>query len=83
MSMKKMIVALLGTTLVSLNLVALEASPADKKWCEAVEKKIANGPTEISTPSETRVQLLKAQVAKQGRTCEVTKTASGYRVAVK
>ena len=83
MSMKRMIVALCGTLLVASNLLALEISSADKKWCEAVEKKIANGPTEISTPSESRVQLLKAKVAEKGRTCEVTKTSTGYRVAVK
>ena len=83
MSMKRMIVTLFGTMLVTSSLLALEASPADVKWCEAVEKKIASGPAEISTPSEARVQLLKAKVAEKGRQCEVTKTSNGYRVSVK
>ena len=65
------------------NLLALDISQADQKWCEAVEKKIANGPVEISTPSATRVELLKTKVAEKGRKCEVTKTSTGYRVAVK
>jgi hypothetical protein len=81
--MKKVIVALFGIVMVASNLLALEASPADKKWCEAVEKKIATGPAEVSTPSETRVQLLKAKAAEMGRQCEVTKTSTGFRVAVR
>ncbi len=82
-SMKKLIVTLCGAMLVASNVLALDISAADKKWCEAVEKKMAAGPTEVSTPSETRVQLVKAKAAEKGRKCEVTKTTTGYRVAIK
>ncbi len=83
MVMKRLSIALFALALASFNVWALEISADDQKWYDAVAKKIANGPAEISTPSETRVELLKAKVAEKGRKCEVSKTATGYRVAVK
>jgi hypothetical protein len=81
--MKKIVMTLFGIVLAASNLLAIELSTADQKWCEAVEKKIASGPVEVSTPSATRVELLKAKAAEKGRKCEVTKTTTGFRVAVK
>jgi hypothetical protein len=41
-----------------------EASDADKKWGQAVETKIAQGATTISTPSESRAKLAKELASK-------------------
>jgi len=81
--MKKITLALLGTFLIAATLPALEITQADKKWAEVVEAKVTAGPTEISTPSEVRVQIAKQLAAKKGRACEVVKTTSGFRVVIK
>lgn len=81
--MKKIALALLGTIVLAATVPALEITQADKKWAEVVEAKVATGQTEISTPSEVRVQLAKQMAAKKGRTCQVVKTSSGYRVVIK
>jgi hypothetical protein len=81
--MRKLIVVLLGTLMMAATLPALEITQADKKWVEVVEAKMAAGPTEVSTPSEVRVELAKQLAAKKGRTCQVVKTSSGFRVLIK
>lgn len=82
-SMKRLTLILLGTLVLATTLPALEISQADKKWAEAVEKKLAAGAAEISTPSEVRVQIAKQMAAQKGRSCQVVKTSSGYRVVIK
>lgn len=57
-----------------------EASQADQKWLTAIEKKVSQGDTKISTPSEDRVNLLKDWAGKNGYSTTVTKLDSGYRV---
>ena len=81
--MKKLTLALLGTFVIAATLPALEITQADKKWAEVVEAKLTAGPTEVSTPSEVRVQIAKQLAAKKGRACEVVKTSSGFRVVIK
>lgn len=75
--------------LIALSLVALFsatialASPsneADQKWLNVVEKKIVAGETTISTPSETRVNLLKEWAVQKTYSVEVVKTEAGFRV---
>ena len=58
--MKKMFALAFGSML-AINLVAADpaVSDADQKWLTAVEKMIANGHNQISTPVETRALLLK------------------------
>ena len=43
---------------------------------------IANGKTQISTPSETRATLLKEWSGKHGYAVNVVKTGSGYQLDV-
>jgi hypothetical protein len=81
--MKKIILALLGTFILAATLPAVEITQADKKWAEVVEAKVSSGPTEISTPSEVRVQIARQMAAKKGRACQVVKTSSGFRVVIK
>lgn len=81
--MKKLILSLLGTLVLTTTLSALEITQADKKWAEVVAAKVAAGATEVSTPSEVRAQLAKELAAKKGRSCEVVKTASGFRILIK
>ena len=81
--MRKLTVILLGMLMMAATLPALEITQADKKWAQVVEAKIAAGPTEVSTPSEVRVQLAKQLAAKKGRTCQVVKTSSGFRLFIK
>jgi hypothetical protein len=83
MPMKKISLLLLGIFALSITLPAIEISQADQKWAEVVAAKVSAGPTEVSTPSEVRVQLAKELAAKKGRACEVVKTSSGFRVVIK
>ena len=79
----KTIKTLLGICLLTaITCFADEASDADKKWGQAVETKIAQGATTISTPSESRAKLAKELANKHGRQCQVEKTDKGYRVVV-
>ena len=59
--------------------LANQPSEADQKWLGAVEKKIASGELQVSTPSETRVNLLKEWAVKSGYS---VKADSNYRVQV-
>ena len=53
---------------------------ADQKWLQVVEKKITEGQARVSTPSESRVELLKTWAATKGYTLTVTKTESTFQV---
>lgn len=68
--------------LTAMTCVAGELSEADKKWSQAVEAKIAQGDTTISTPSESRAKLAKELATKQGRSCKVEKTDTGFRIVL-
>ena len=56
------------------------ATEADKKWLEAVEKMVTAGQTKVSTPSETRVNLLKEWAEKKGYAANSSKTGNGYQI---
>jgi hypothetical protein len=68
--------------LTAMTCLAGELSEADKKWSQAVETKIAQGGTTISTPSESRAKLATELADKQGRSSKIEKTDTGYRVVV-
>lgn len=80
--MKMITLALGACLLTAVAGFASEIAPADKKWSEAVESKIAQGAATISTPSETRAKLAEALAAKLGRQCKVEKSDKGFRVVV-
>lgn len=71
--------ALLLTAMLSF---ANTPSEADQKWLQAVEKKITEGQAQVSTPSETRVSLLKEWASTKGYSVNVTKTESSFQLEV-
>lgn len=78
--MKKiMAIACVGLLSISA-MLATETNPGDQKWLTAIEKKVAQGDTKISTPSQERVNLLKDWAGKNGYSTTVTKSDGGYRV---
>jgi hypothetical protein len=80
--MKKLAVLLLGCVL-TFNLTALgESKAADQKWLEAVQKMVAKGDKTVSTPIESRANLLKEWGTKNGYSIKVTKVETGYRLEV-
>jgi len=60
--------------------LAGEPSQNDQKWLTAIEKKITQGDTKVSTPSEERVNLLKEWAGKNGYSATVTKSDATYRI---
>jgi hypothetical protein len=80
--MKKLITIVLGCLITVSVSLANQASEADQKWLGAVEKKIAAGERQVSTPSEARVSLLKEWAVKSGYSVEVTKAEANYHVEV-
>lgn len=79
--MKKLNVLLLaGLLAASTTALAGEPSAADQKWLEVVQKMAANGPQQVSTPSEERMKLLKDWADKNGYQVKVTKLDTGYRI---
>jgi len=57
------------------------SSEADQKWLEVAQKKAAEG-QRVSTPSETRVALLKEWASTKGYAVEVTKTDKSFQIEV-
>jgi hypothetical protein len=80
--MKTIILTMLMGLLAAATLTAEDLSQTDLKWKAAVEKKIAAGPTTISTPQETRAKLVQDLAKKAGRKSELVKTERGYQVKV-
>ena len=82
--MKRLVVLALSGVLVSFCLTAVSAEPskADQKWFEAVQKMVASGEHKLSTPNETRANLLKDWGKEKGYTVKVTKTDTGYSIEV-
>lgn len=56
-------------------------SEADQKWLEVAQKKATEG-QRVSTPSETRVTLLKEWASAKGYSVEVTKTDKSFQLEV-
>jgi len=78
--MKKLTALTLGCLLM-INFAAIgETSSADQKWLEVVQNKVEKGERRVSTPNESRVQLIKDWAAKQGYAAKVTKVEGSYRV---
>ena len=59
-----------------------QPNEADQKWLEVVQKKVIEGQTQVSTPIEERVTLLKEWAGKHGYAVAVTQNENGYRLAV-
>lgn len=78
MNMKKLVclIALVAAT----SLAIAETKEADKKWLDVVQKMVTDGKTQISTPSQERVDLLKEWGRKQGYSVSVNKTEAGFRL---
>ena len=78
----KKIILLAFTSVLSFNLFSAEqpVSDANQKWLGAVEKMVASGRHQISTPVEARTLLLKDWAKKNGYTFQLTKTESTFRV---
>lgn len=76
--MKKLVclIALVAAT----SLAIAETKEADKKWLDVVQKMVTDGKTQISTPSQERVDLLKEWGRKQGYSVSVNKTEAGFRL---
>ena len=70
------------TTVLSMNLLAADptASPADAKWLGAIEKMVAAGHYDISTPVAQRAQLLSDWAKKHGYAVQLTKTDTTIRI---
>jgi hypothetical protein len=76
-------ILILLSCLAALHLtVAGETTDADRKWAGVVEKLIAEGQRNFSTPSEARAQLAKQTAVKLGFKCEVAKNEDGFRIVV-
>ena len=78
--MKKLTALTLGCLLTATLAFAGQPSESDQKWLEVVEKKIVEGQTQVSTPNEERVELVKDWAAKNGYSVQVMKSESGYRL---
>jgi hypothetical protein len=78
--MKRIIAIACGSLLILGSTLAGELNQVDQKWLTAIEKKVAQGDTKISTPSEERVNLLKDWAGKNGYSATVTKNEGSYRV---
>jgi hypothetical protein len=77
----KRIIAIVSVSLLTLSgALAAEPSQSDQKWLAAIEKKVAQGDTRVSTPNESRVSLLKEWAGKNGYTATVTKNDATYRI---
>lgn len=78
--MKKLTALTLCCLLVVASAVAGEPSAADQKWLEVVSKKISEGQTKASTPSEERVALAKEWASQKGYTVDVTKSDKSFQL---
>lgn len=78
--MKKLLALTSACMLIASFASAGQSSEADQKWLQVVEKKISSGQTQISTPTQERVTLLKQWAASNGYSTQVTQTTTSYRV---
>ena len=80
--MKKLTASLLGCLLLASFAFAGEPNAADQRWLQAVEKMVVKGEKKVSTPNESRANLLKEWAATKGYSVKVTKTDTGYSIEV-
>jgi len=80
--MKKLLALTSACLLLTSAAMADQPTSADQKWLEVVEKKIISGETQVSTPAQTRVELLKDWAGKNGYSIQVTKNDTNYRMAL-
>jgi hypothetical protein len=78
--MKKFTAITLSCLFVVASAVGGEPSAADQKWLEVVSKKVTEGQTKASTPSEERVTLAKEWASKKGYTVDVAKTDKSFQL---
>jgi hypothetical protein len=77
----KRIIAIACVGVFSLSLAtAGEPSQAEQKWLTVIEKKAGQGDTQVSTPSEERVNLLKEWAGKNNYSVTVRKSEGSYRM---
>jgi len=78
----KKIILLVFAAMLSFNVLSQDQkiSEADQKWLAVIEKMVASGRHEISTPVEARTQLLKDWAKKNGYTFQVTRTDATFHV---
>jgi hypothetical protein len=78
----KKVVLLTFTAVLSLNLFAADPtiSPADQKWLGVIEKMVARGHTEISTPVMARAELVQDWARKNGYAIQVIKADSTIHI---
>jgi hypothetical protein len=79
-TMKKLTALTAACVLIAGLSFAGQPSAADQKWLEVVQKKVTDGQTKLSTPSEERVTLLKEWAGKNGYTVAVNQSENGYRL---
>ena len=80
--MKNILISILAVTLLVLSAGATEISKQDAKWAEVVKKMMAKGETKLSTPSNTRVEIIKDLAKKSNRECRVAKKGVTYEVVI-
>lgn len=78
--MKKLVALTSICLLMSSMAFAGQPTEADQKWLEVVEKKISSGETQISTPTQARVTLLKEWAATKGFATKVTQSDKNFRI---
>lgn len=79
----KIAVLALSMVLISGFVASAEPNDVDKKWLGAVQTMVTEGKTKVTTPSETRVALLKEWGAQKGYAVQVTKSDTGFTVELK
>ncbi len=81
--MKRLVLLSLSGLLLTFafNAVA-DPTAADQKWLDVVQKMVAKGERQVSTPSTDRVNLLKTWGKEHGYSVKVTKTEAGYKIEV-
>ena len=78
----KIFTAVALTTVLFTSLAIAEPTEADQRWLKAVEQKVTAGDTNVATPSQDRVDLLKTWAQKNRYSVTVTKTDNGFRLTV-
>lgn len=79
--MKAFIAVVLSAALFS-SLAFAGPSEADQRWLTAVQQKVSAGDTSVTTPSQERVDLLKAWAEKNRYSVTVIKTDTGFRLTL-
>ena len=80
--MKKMLAFTSACLFIASVSLAGETTEADQKWLQVVEKKIASGQTEVSTPNKERVTLLKTWASSNGYSVQVNEAGANFRINV-